>query len=103
VTATYLNTTMAESRLTDASGWVRLTLLEKMMNATGEYPVGNYTVEATYETHSDSTTVNMTDNQILTLTLSDFIIPEFPSQLILPLSMITTLLAIIIYNRKTRQ
>ncbi|MCK4481756.1 hypothetical protein KAU55_00910 [Candidatus Bathyarchaeota archaeon] len=30
------------------------------MNATGEYPLGNYTVEVTYESYSDYTTVNMT-------------------------------------------
>ena len=100
VTATYPNATVVESRLTDANGWVRFTLLEKMMNTTGEYPIGNYTVEATYDTHSDSTTVNMTENQQITLTLADFVIPEFPSFLILPLFMIATLLAVIVYGRK---
>jgi len=45
----------------------RFTLMEKMINATGEYPVGNYTVEATYLTHSNVTTVNMTGNQVITL------------------------------------
>jgi len=97
VTATYPNATVVESKLADANGWARLTLMEKMMNATGDYPVGNYTVEATYEIYSDATTVNMTENQQFTLTLADFVIPEFPSFLILPLFMIATLLAVIVY------
>jgi hypothetical protein len=100
VTAIYPNVTVAESKLADANGWTRLTLMEKMMNATGEYPIGNYTVEATYSIYSDATTVNMTGNQQITLTLEGFVIPEFPSFLILPLFMIITLLAVIIYRRK---
>ena len=70
------------------------------MNASGEYPVGDYTVEAAYEIHSNSTTVNMTGNEQITLTLEDFIIPEFPSLLILPLFMIITLLVAVAYKRK---
>ncbi|MCK4482455.1 carboxypeptidase regulatory-like domain-containing protein [Candidatus Bathyarchaeota archaeon] len=100
VTVTYPNAIVAESKLTDANGWARLTLMEKMVNATGDYTVGNYTVEATYEIYSDQTTVNMTENQQITLTLEDFIIPEFPSFLILPLFMIITLLIVIAYRRK---
>jgi hypothetical protein len=100
VTATYPNATLAESGLTDASGWVRLPLMEMMVNATGEYPVGNYTIKATYLTYSNSTTVNMTDNQMITVTLSNFIIPEFSPFLILPIFMIATLSAAIVYKRK---
>jgi len=100
VTATYPNATVADSRLTDANGWTRLTLMEKMINATDSYPIGNYTVEATYDIYSDDSTVNMTENKQITLTLEDFIIPEFPSFLILPLFMIATLLAVIVYKRK---
>jgi len=88
------------SGFTDTQGLVRLTLPEKMMNATGEYPIGNYAVEATYETHSNSTIVNMTDNQEITLTLADFIIPEFPSILILPLFMIAIFLAVFVSRRR---
>jgi hypothetical protein len=73
--------------------------MEKMMNVTGSYPVGNYTVQATYETHSKNTTVSMTENKEIALSL-DFVIPEFPSFLILPLFMIATLLAVIVYKRK---
>jgi len=100
VTATYTNTTIAEQKLTDTNGKTRLTLMEKMMNATGEYPVGNYTVEATYQIYSDVKSVNMTENKQITLTLEGFIIPEFPSFLILPLFMVATLLAVIVYKRK---
>lgn len=100
VTATYPNATLADWRLTDASGWTRLTLMEKMMNATGEYVIANYFVEATYESHSNSTeTMMMTGNRQITIPLP-FIIPEFPSFLILSLFMITTLLAVIVYKRK---
>jgi len=100
VTATYPNTTLAESKLTGEDGWVRLTLMEKIKNATGEYPVGIYTVEATYETYSNTTTAEMTGTQQIILTLEGFIIAEFPSFLIAPLFMIATLLAIIVYKKK---
>jgi hypothetical protein len=100
VTVFYLNSTIAESELTDINGWTRLTLMEKMLNATGEYPVGDYTVEATYETHSNSTTMNMLNNQIITLMLPELVIPEFPSFLILPLFFLATLLAVIVHRRR---
>jgi len=100
VTATYPNTTLAESKLTGEDGWTKLTLIEKIKNSTGEYPIGIYTVEATYETYSNTTTVEMTGTQQITLTLEGFIIPEFPSFLILPLLLIATLLAVIVYRRK---
>jgi len=101
VTAAYPNATVAESRLTDLNGWARLTLMEKMLNATGEYPIGNYTVTATYGTYSNQTEVNMTGNQVVTLRLKDFVIPEFSSILILPMLMTTVLLAFVIRKRKS--
>jgi hypothetical protein len=90
---------MAESKLTDINGWTNLTLMDRMLNATGEYPVGNYTVEATYETYLNSTTVNMTENMQIILSMP-FVVPEFQSLLILPLCMLTTLLVVIVYRRK---
>ena len=99
VTAAYPDSTMAESELTDTNGWTRLTLMDEMLNATGEYPVGDYTVEAAYETYSNSTSVNMANNQLITLTLQNLIIPEFPSVLVLPLMMTVTLLAVIFHRR----
>lgn len=100
VTAYYSNATVAESRLTDPDGFCRLTLMEKMLNSTGEYPFGNYTVEAAYGVFSNSTTVNMTNNQQITLKLKDFAVPEFPSSVVLLLFMTATLLAIITLKRK---
>lgn len=100
VTATYPNATQADLKLTDADGWTRLTLLEKIMNASGEYPVGNYVVEAIYDIYSSSTSLNMTENKQITLRLEDFIIPEFQSLTILLSLMITTLTATILYRRK---
>jgi len=100
VTATNPTATSVVSKPTDAYGWASLTLMEKLVNATGEYPVGNYIVEATYEAYSNSTTVNMTDNQLVTLLFSDLVIPEFSSFLILGLIMAATILATIIWRRK---
>ena len=100
VTVFYPNATIAESKLTDINGWTNLTLMDKMLNATGEYPVGNYTVEATYEIYSNSTTVNMTDNQLATLVFSELVISEFPSFLIPGLIIAVTILATIVWRRK---
>jgi hypothetical protein len=100
VTVTYPDVTVAESRLTNESGWAGFTLMEKMMNATGEYPIGNYTVEAAYQAHSAETTVNMIENNQMMLTLEDFVIPEFSSLFFLPLFTVATLLAALIYRRK---
>jgi len=99
VTATYPNATVAGSKLTDANGWAKLTLMEKMMNATGEYAVGNYVVKATYESYSKDTEVSMTGNKQISLTL-DFVIPEFLFSVMLPLFIVATLLAVIVYRRK---
>jgi hypothetical protein len=99
VTAAYPNATVAESKLTDTSGWTRLTLMEKMMNATGRYPVGNYTVTATYEVYMGQESMNMTGNQEITITLP-FIIPEFPAFFLMPLFMIPTLVVVLIFRKK---
>ena len=99
VTATYPNATLAESRQSGVDGWAKLTLMEKTNNATGEYPVGIYTVEATYETYSNTTTLQITGSEQITLTLEGFIIPEFPSTIILPPFMLAALLAAIVYRR----
>jgi hypothetical protein len=100
VTAYYSNATAAQSRLTGLEGFARLTLMEKMVNATGEYPFGNYTVEAIYYVYSNGTAVNMTGNQQISLKLEGFVVPEFPLHLILPLLMIATLTAVTASKRK---
>jgi hypothetical protein len=99
VTATYLNTTVAESKLTDPNGWARLTLIEKVINATDSYSVGNYTVTAKYDVHTGEQSVNMTGNQEIIIQLP-FIIAEFQSFLILPLFVTATVVVAIIYRRK---
>jgi len=99
VTITYPNMTIADSKLTDVNGIVQFALVQKMINATAQFPIGNYTVEATYETYSQTSTINMTGNKEITLTL-DFVVPEYTSLIILPLFMIATLLAAIMWRRK---
>ena len=101
VTVAFPNATLTASKLSDEDGSARFTLLEKMMNATGTYPVGNYTVNASYAGYSDVTTLNLTANAQITLVLEDFIIPELPPLLALPLIMMATLLVAISYRRKS--
>jgi len=99
VTVEYPNGTMFNSKLTYVAGYASFTLMEKMINCTGSYQIGNYTATAKYETHEGQQSVNMTGNQEIILQLP-FIIPEFSSFLVLPLFMISTLLAVIVYRRK---
>lgn len=101
VSATYPNGTMVKSKLTDVNGWAKLTLTEKMMNATGSYLIGNYTVEATYEVYSDYSSVNMSENRQIELKMEDFIIPEFLSPLVLLMFMVTTWLAVAAYRKRS--
>ncbi|MGD8566316.1 MAG: hypothetical protein PVF96_08220 [Candidatus Bathyarchaeota archaeon] len=102
VTATYINATIAEQKLTATNGKTRLTLMQKMLNVTGEYIIGNYTIEATYDIYSTSTSVNMTENKQITLKLEDFVIPEFPSLHVLTIFMIIILLTVTFYRRRIR-
>jgi len=99
VTASFPNATLAGSELTGIDGWTRLTLMEKMMNATGDYLIGNYTVAAEYETQEEQQSVNMTYNREITIQLL-FVIPEFPSFLLIPLFIMATLLAVFDYRKK---
>ena len=99
VTATYPNATVAESKLTNENGWARLTLIEKMINDTGEYPIENYIITAKYETHTEQQPVNVTGNQEITIELS-FIIPELPKFLLISLFVTATFLIVIIRKRK---
>lgn len=63
VTATYPNATIAGSQLTDASGNVWFTLEEKKVNASGNYPVGDYVLDAAYGIYHANATINLTGNQ----------------------------------------
>jgi hypothetical protein len=101
VEATYPNSSVAASRVTEADGSARLALMEKMVNQTGSYPLSNYTITASYLTYSNSTSVNVTGNLQLTLRLAD-LIPEFSSLIVLPLLMVLTLLAAVVYGKNIR-
>jgi sugar lactone lactonase YvrE len=100
VTAAFSNGTLAEERLTASDGHTRLTLMEKMTNATGNYPVGSYTVNATYLFYYSGSTVNMTGNQTIILILEDLVIPEFPSFLTVLYFAMATLAAAITYRHR---
>ena len=102
VTVSYPNTTVFDSKLTDESGLARFPLMEKMVNATGEYPIGNYTVDATYDTYLGSSTVNMTETKQVNLPLENFVIPEFSSLVLLSTFIIATI-AVIVVNRRKQQ
>jgi hypothetical protein len=99
VTAIYSNATTAEAKSADTGGHVRLSLMEKVKNATGDYPTGTYNITATYGTHFNQTAIEMTDNKQVLLKFG-LIIPEFSSLTILPLFMATALLALIFHKRK---
>jgi carbohydrate-selective porin OprB len=101
VTAGNSTAPVVESKLTDANGLTRLTLMQKMINATGSYPVGNYTVTAKYGEYIGQEFVNMTGDQSITISLP-FTVPEFPSVLVLPAFIAATLIAVAAFKRKTR-
>lgn len=71
VTASYSSNTVIESKLTDVNGLARFTLMEKMINATDSYPVGDYYVDADHVSGASAgQTVSITGNQVLTVMLS---------------------------------
>jgi hypothetical protein len=101
VTAYYQNATIADSALTDPTGWARLILREKMVNASGQYAYGNYDITATYESYSNQTTINMTANKQITLALN-FIIPEFEPMLLIVAFLSSSSAILIIAHKKAR-
>ena len=101
VTATYPNATVAESRLTDENGHARLILLGNIRNATGQYFVGFYTINATYETYLNSTTVAICGNQELELVFEDLQIPEYSPVLVLPIFLLIMLIAVTVCKRNS--
>lgn len=100
VTAVFPNGTLAGQALSGVDGWMRLTLMEKMKNETGTYAVGSYTVNASYLSYSSGAVVNITGNQAVTLVLEGFVIPEFPSSLVMMLMIVPLLAGIVFFNRK---
>ncbi|MEM3578900.1 MAG: hypothetical protein QXL54_01590 [Candidatus Bathyarchaeia archaeon] len=76
---------------TNGTGWVKLTVLASIVNATGEFSQWPHTVSAAYELYENSTIVNVSGNRQATVVLSDLIIPEFP--VLLPTIMMLVLTA----------
>ncbi len=99
VTATYENTSLAETKLCNPQGWATFVLKEKMMNNTGTYPEGNYTVEAEYDLYSTSASVEMTGNKQIVLQLP-FLIPESTSALVLILLLSVALLSVTLCRKR---
>ncbi len=84
---------------TQTDGWVKFTLLEKVLNATGtQKQFGAYTVTVTYEENSNSQQVIMEGNQQTTIQLA-FIIPEL-SPITILLALLTIALAILSTKKK---
>jgi len=101
VTVAFVNSTVVGSLLTDSGGMARFTLVEKMKNATGTYPVGDYLVVAAYSTYGNATSVEMLGNQQVTMVLSGLVVPEFQmSLLVLPLFTIAASLIVLSHRRK---
>ncbi len=101
ITAIYPNSTVAVSSSTNLDGWTRLTLTGNVLNTTGNYPLGSYTIIATYLTYSNGTTTNMTENQVVTLVLEGYVIPEFTTLIILPV-FVTVFTAVMLCRKKWR-
>ena len=100
VTATFPNSTVAQVKQTNATGWARLTLTEKMTNETGNYPIGNYTVKAEYGTYSSSISANMTGTKEAIIQLPLLVIPEFPTSHALLIMATLTLVGALFYRKK---
>ncbi len=103
VIATFSNGTLAEAKETGTDGWTRMILLDKIRNATGDFHLGNYTVEGKYLSFTNSTTVNLTANEAITLRLEGFIIPEIPSPTLAWFLMTVALLvvAVLAYRKQS--
>jgi len=84
---------------TDTTGFCRICIPRALMNETYQVFVNGTEVQCNLLPCSNTThsylyfTHNLSTQEVI-------IIPEFPSFLILPLFMITTLLAVIVYRRK---
>jgi len=87
------------TNLTDEYGQTIFILQHGMQNATGFYPSDPYTVEAIYDIYSANTTVDMSTNREVTITLG-FIVPEFPSLLLLQIYLAVLLLTVVVFKKK---
>jgi hypothetical protein len=88
ITVAHPNQTIIATGNTAASGRATFTLLSGTTNATGFYPVGNYTVTANHQTYEATTEIEMDGNQRL-----DMIIPmPIPEATTWTISLFWTLL-----------
>ncbi|MBS7633659.1 hypothetical protein KEJ15_08635 [Candidatus Bathyarchaeota archaeon] len=101
VTAMYANSTVADSKLTDETGWTKFILVGGISNATGDYSMGNYTIIGTYGYYSANTTVVAYGNPQITLTL-DFIIPEFQTVTLTLLFTLATLTSWLLHRKQRK-
>jgi len=95
----FLDAALGQSELTGADGLARLVLLGGTINATGEFQVAEYSLNAAYLNYSNTTTVDMTRNRQITLTLEGLTIPEL-TYLMLPLLILSSLLAFATRKKK---
>ena len=104
VTATYQNTTIAAANITGTNGTTTLKLIEKIINTSEKHFIGIYTIEASYETHTKTMIINITESKEVTLKLENFVIPEFQTTIVLLILAIatvaTTLLTTKLLKRK---
>ena len=105
VTVVCFDGTEAAKGKTNMTGWVRLTVLSNIINATGEFPQWPHNVSAVYETHENSTIVNVNGNRQATVMLSDFVIPEFPTVLLMIMVLVTasSITALLCKSKNTRK
>jgi hypothetical protein len=94
--------TRTNSTLTNLEGIAAFAIVEKIVNATGAYPVGVYTVNATYSGHSDFRNIEVIENRELLMQL-DLIIPEFLPVILILVLVATTIAVLGAYKLRRRK
>lgn len=87
------------SEVTDDDGKAFFVLFGSIINATGGYSVGPYTVEVVYGEYSQNETVFMYGNVEVTVVL-DFVLPEFSVGLLLPLLLVASLILVVVRRKE---
>jgi len=101
VTATNQVNGRTQTQVTNQNGMTKLLLAENMKNATGNFTVSQYDIQATYEAYSNNTSVNITGDQELTITLSDLVVPEYP--MVPAIFFVTTGIVFAVYIAKRKR
>lgn len=89
VTVKCADGTLTASGQTNMTGWVRLTVLSLILNATGPYTLWPHNITAIYGLYENSTMVDVERNIQTTIVLSELIIPEFSSVLALTATLMS--------------